>query len=503
MRGKGAAAAALLLATLAGCNGSEQETVRVVAISEDQPRLVDPATGRAGPADLLLIANVAQGLVRFDAAGNIIPGLAERWAVSDDGLSYVFRLRKAEWSDGRRVRARDVVRLLDRQLAGTSRNPLKDTAGAIDQIVAMTDRVVAIELNAPRPHLLQLLAQPEFGLVREGRGTGPFRLSENGEELELVQVLPALEEQEGQEERVRLQSSPAQAAVRKFAEGRADLVLGGTSADLAVALGSRLPRGTLRIDPVAGLFGLLPAKATGPAASREVRALLDEALDRPALVAALGVPQIQARTSLLQAGLDGVAAPAEPAWAAIPLAERRVGLVARARELFDLAPPPGETASDESDAPAEEERTDPPVIRVSLPAGPGGLIILERLRADWGALGLTVEQAEPGRADFHWVDRVAPSVSPAWFLRSFRCEVVPVCSEDADRLLQAARLTGFAPQRFAFFAAAERQMREEVLFLPVASPIRWSLARGIEGFAENRFAQHTLTGLRETADARN
>jgi peptide/nickel transport system substrate-binding protein len=144
------------------------------------------------------------------------------------------------------------------------------------------------------------------------------------------------------------------------------------------------------------------------------------------------------------------------------------------------------------------------VIRVALPAGPGGSIILRRLQADWGALGLDVQGAEVGEAaDFRWIDAVAPSSSPAWFLRSFRCEVAAVCLPAADQLLDAARLTGFSPQRAAFFAQAEAQMREAVLFIPVAAPVRWSLTRNLAGFVENRFARHTLVGLREDAGARN
>ena len=47
-------------------------------------------------------------------------------------------------------------------------------------------------------------------------------------------------------------------------------------------------------------------------------------------------------------------------------------------------------------------------------------------------------------------------------------------------------------------------MREAVLFIPVAAPVRWSLvSRTVTGFAENRFARHSLVGLREAADARN
>lgn len=486
--------AALALA-LAGCRNQDKGEVQVVVIGEAAPRLADPAAATLSAPDLVLVENAAQGLVRFDAAGNVAPGLAERWAVSNDGLSYTFRLRKGEWSDGRRVRARDVVRLLQRHLTRASRNPLKDTVGAVSQVVAMTDRVVAIELSSARPHLLQLLAQPEFGLLRERAGTGPFAIEQSLEGVTLIRSLPAVDGAAVVDERVRLASRPAAQAVDEFIAGRAEVVLGGTSGDLALALGAKLPRGALRIDPVAGLFGLVPARADGPAGNREVRALLDEAIDRTALVAALGLPQLQPRASLLQPGLDGIAAPAQPEWAAQPLLARRAGLLERAARLF----PPADRPADGADPPAR------PVIRVALPQGPGGAILLQRLQADWGALGLDV--AEPQgreRPDFRWVDAVAPSLSPAWYLRNFRCGVVPVCLPDADRLLDAARLTGFPPQRNAFFAEAERQMRAEVLFIPVAAPIRWSLAgRSLAGFAENRFARHSLTDLRGAGNTRD
>ncbi len=67
--------------------------------------------------------------------------------------------------------------MLKRRLAGSSGNPLKDTLGAVDDIVAMTDRVIEIRLRAPRPNLLQLLAQPEFAFVRNGAGSGPFSIA--------------------------------------------------------------------------------------------------------------------------------------------------------------------------------------------------------------------------------------------------------------------------------------------------------------------------------------
>ena len=491
-------AAAALLLPLGGCQPPETGAVTVTVIGTE-PKLVDPAAGPLDPSEAVLLQNAAQGLVRFDAQGNIEGGLAERWNVSDDGLSYIFRLAPGEWPSGRKISAHEVARLLRRQLAQRSRNALKDTVGAISQVVAMTDRVLAIELGAPRPHLLQLLAQPEFALVREGEGGGPFSIAEPDERQEaeakddpllLTRTLPGAEEvSQPVSERVRLAAAPAEAAVRAFQAGTTELVLGGDLSNLGVAIGAQLPRGALRFDPVAGLFGLVPARRSGPAADPEIRALLDPAIDRAALVGALGVPDLEARATLLQPGLDGGIVPAAPAWAAQPLAERLPALQQEARRLF---------APDEEEGGEGENTSTPTTIRVAVPEGAGGAIVLAGLRADWGALGLTVEAAGEGKpADFRLVDAVAPSVSPAWFLRYFRCGAVPICSEEIDELLDNARLTRVAAQRSALLAEAERRLREEVFFIPLAAPIRWSLVgRDIPGFAENRFARHPLWGLR-------
>ena len=45
-------------------------------------------------------ANVVDSLVEYDATGKVIPGLAETWEVSDDGLTWTFHLRKGvKWYD--------------------------------------------------------------------------------------------------------------------------------------------------------------------------------------------------------------------------------------------------------------------------------------------------------------------------------------------------------------------------------------------------------------------
>ncbi len=471
---------ALIAIAPSACRNEPEGTVKVVVIGSE-PKLRDPALGPLSPADAVLLANIAQGLVRFDANGNIVAGLAERWNVSDDGLSYIFRLAAVDLPNRRKLTAQQVVRILKRSLSTASANPLKDTLGAVDDIVAMTDRVIEIRLKAPRPNLLALLAQPEFGIVRDGFGTGPFQVApERGPkgELRLAREIGSPDGEDSRREEVLLTGSAAQQAVRTFAAGQTDLIIGGTFTDLPVALGVKLPRGALRFDPASGLFGLAPTRRGGVFDDAEVRRLLSQAIDRDGLTDALRVPGLVARATVLEPGLEGLADPIQPAWLATPIATRRVTLTAEAARLFG---------------------SEKPTVRVYLPAGLGADILFDRLAADWGAIGLTAERAKsPAAADFKLVDAVAPSTSPAWYLRQFRCQFAPVCDTETDRLLDAARDTLVAAQRGALMTQAAARIDDAQLFIPLAAPVRWSLVSNrIQGFVGNRFARHTLTDLEQ------
>ena len=480
-------ALALAALGLSGCGKQNEGVTRVAAIGE-APRLVETVTAPLSPGEALLRENMAQGLVRFDQRGQVVPGLAERWNVSDDGLSYIFRLETGEWPDGRKIRADEVARILSRQLRAASTNPLKDTLGAVGEIVAMTDRVIEIRLLAPRPNLLQLLAQPELGLVRASVGTGPFQPptadeaaaippDDSAKGTLLLTHRVRIPDAEDPVEKVRIGGGSARALVAAFADGNLDLVVGGTVDDLPVALGQKMPRGALRFDPVAGLFGLAPTKRSEALAKADVRRLLSRAIDRAGLIGGLRVGGLSPRATLLQAGLEGIGQPPQPGWLEQPADERRAALVAEANRLFGTA-----------------ER---PTLRIAIPDGPGGKYLLARLGYDWAPLGIKVERA-PGAAsaDLVWVDEVAPSASPAWFLRRFRCGVAPICVEQAEPLLAQARATVDAQQRAALFREAAGMMDRDQLFIPIAAPIRWSLVSGrAPGFAENSFARHTLVGL--------
>lgn len=467
-----------------GCSKDDGEAVRVGVIGAGPLALGDPVAPPASDAEAVLRLNLAQGLVRFNAAGQVEPGLAERWNVSDDGLSYIFRLASGEWPDGRKIMARDVARILKRQLNAGGGNATRDALGAVLDIEPMTDRVIEITLAAPRPNLLELLAQPEWSLIREGVGSGPFKLraadaKDEAPSPDLVRMtrrLRGVDGEKGEREDVILQVLAAPRAIAAFRDGKLDLVLGGTLADLPFATRTKLPRNALHFDPAAGLFGLIPVRADGPLSEPEVRSLLSQAIDRGALVAALGVPGLGPRASLLQAGLEGVADPVQPPWLAQPLAERRPALEQEAKRLFG------------------DER---PRLTVALPEGPGGDLLFARLSADWGAIGIGVERARPGaRGDLAWVDRVAPSASPAWYLRQFRCGTAPICVEEAGPLLDSARAVPNPVQRGALLADAARMMDEATLFIALAAPVRWSLVGDrAPGYQDNRFARHPLADL--------
>lgn len=470
---------AAALITLGGCRGDNDDILSVVVIGTEAPRIVDPADGPLSGPRQVMLQNVAQGLVRFDARGQIEPGLAERWNVSDDGLSYIFRITPGKWPDGRTVHARDVARLLTRQLRAASRNAAKDSLGGVAEVVAMTDRVIEIRLTAPRPNLLQLLAQPEFALTREGLGTGPFQPDTRPVAPGAVALLRVERVIDGADkrDRVNLSAATAQRAIAMFGAGKADLVLGGTYDNLPYVRQARIARSAVRFDPVAGLFGLVPARRTGPLLNPILRGLLNQAIDRDALVAALAVPGLVPRATLLQAGLEGLGAPAQPGWTAVPMAERRVRLFNEVRAMTGTG--------------------EPITLAIALSDGPGATILFDRLASDWGAVGIKLVRAGPGRvADLRLIDAVAPSASPAWFVRSFRCATVPLCSSEADVAMDSARAATVADQRAAFILEANRLIEQQVLFLPLAAPIRWSLVGNrVQGFAENIVARHPLIGL--------
>lgn len=122
---------------------------------------------------------------------NVVPDLAERWEVSEDGKTYTFYLREAYWHDkepvnGRQVTAEDVVATMERiiKLPGHQAALLSE----VESIVAKDPQTVVFSLKQPfapflnfmANHFLWILpkeaADGKVDLATDAIGTGPFIL---------------------------------------------------------------------------------------------------------------------------------------------------------------------------------------------------------------------------------------------------------------------------------------------------------------------------------------
>ena len=459
-------AAALLLS---GCDDAETGPIRVSAIG-GEPRLLNPNLQELDPASAYLIEAVAQGLVRFDAAGEIEPALAQSWIVSDDGLRYTFRIRRMQWPDGSPVTAEQVAARLRAAPSRASRNPLKPVLGVIAEVVAMTDQVLEIRLHGPRPNQLQLLAQPRMGIIVNGRATGPYTVAGN-ENGALRLAVPRAEDEDRRRHLsdILLRGEPAARAVARFASGETDLVTGGTLGDLPLARATGASDNRLLFDPAAGLFGLSFATAEGALADPAVRRAMSMAVDRDALAQALGVPALQPRTSIAPPIAAELPRPAQPDWITSPMPMRRqiaAGTIAALGE--------------------------PLRVRVAMPDGPGFRLLFAYLRRDWRLIGIEAQRVAPDApAELRLIDRVAPAVLATWYLRHFTCDSARICDPAADQALQEARLAARAADRRGHIAIADQILTGLTPFIPLGSPVRWSLVSPrLTGFRPNPFARH-------------
>ncbi len=180
---------------LVGCSRALPPESALVIGQVAEPRSLDPQVTTA-LNDFRILVNVYEGLVGY-RPGTLepAPSLAESWTVSDDGLSYEFRLRPGvRFHDGSRFDAEAVrfnfQRMLDREhpFHDTGPFPLAfffEQVQRVDVVDALTVRFV---LSAPFAPFLSNLAYPTGLMVsptavrRYGRdvgrhpsGTGPFR----------------------------------------------------------------------------------------------------------------------------------------------------------------------------------------------------------------------------------------------------------------------------------------------------------------------------------------
>ncbi len=174
-----------------------------------EPETLDPAMIR-GMIGVQIAINLVEGLVEYPLGnGRVVPALATRWEVSEDGRSYTFHLTKEGWwSNGEAITAEDFkwswLRVLDPKTGSPNADKLFLIKGARDfhtgkakreavGLEAVDKHTFRVHLEHAAPYFLEVIAFPCFRPVHrksvEARPdhwtrpelyvtSGPFQLAE-------------------------------------------------------------------------------------------------------------------------------------------------------------------------------------------------------------------------------------------------------------------------------------------------------------------------------------
>ena len=198
------------LAITAGLGAAQAQTAITVAMQLEPPHL-DPTSAAAQAIDSVLYTNVFEGLTKFQGDGSIVPGLAESWDISEDGLVYTFHLHDGvKFHDGTTMDGEDVKFSLDRARAEDSTNAQKALFAAIDTVEVVDPLTVKVTLKEPNGLFLFNMAWGDAVIVAPESienikttpiGTGAFQFVSwtQGDKIELARnadywgAAPALE----------------------------------------------------------------------------------------------------------------------------------------------------------------------------------------------------------------------------------------------------------------------------------------------------------------------
>lgn len=169
-----------------GNNGETGEPVKggeiTVGIAQDLDDSLDPhQTVAAGTREVLF--NIFEGLVKPNSDGEMIPAVAEKYELSEDGTTYTFTLRDGvKFHNGQTVTAEDVVYSINRCAAVPEgqEKPLVAAFSAVKSVEALDEKTVAVTI-AQRD--LEFISYMTAAIIPAGYadqatapvGTGPFR----------------------------------------------------------------------------------------------------------------------------------------------------------------------------------------------------------------------------------------------------------------------------------------------------------------------------------------
>ena len=251
----------ILVFAVLSCSGGKSSTnggSSVVLNFESEPRTLDPQLTTDTTATKLN-ALIMEGLTRQDETGNPVPGIAEKWDVSEDGLVWTFHLRDAKWENGDPVTANDFrfawLRALNPKYAAEYAYMLYPVKGAKEfnegkgseeevGIKVIDDKTLEVTLVNPTTYFDSLISYQTFTPLNEkyyneqgdeyaldaGKimGNGPYKLVKwtHNEGLELVRNENYWENDTTKIDtiKVKLITDPS-ASLATFKNGELDLTL--------------------------------------------------------------------------------------------------------------------------------------------------------------------------------------------------------------------------------------------------------------------------------------
>jgi len=179
------AALALGTALVAGTAGAQNITL----LRELDSPNYDPQRQTA-QASAEIVFMLGDTLVSLDPDMKTLhPGLAESWTVSDDGLTYTFKLRDdVSFCSGKKMTAADAAWTFNRLIDPATKSPAAWRAGKVEHIKALDDNTLEWKLKEPYSELLDQLTQSFTVVMNEDNlkqlgenfgiagfdGTGPF-----------------------------------------------------------------------------------------------------------------------------------------------------------------------------------------------------------------------------------------------------------------------------------------------------------------------------------------
>jgi oligopeptide transport system substrate-binding protein len=360
--GRAAAVALLALLVLAAAPAARAAGTLNRA-SSAEPNSLDPHIATGNTASYILY-DLFMGLTTFDGAGKVIPGAAQSWTVSADGLTYTFKLRPGlKWSDGTPLTSADFLYSVRRVVTPATasrfasffypvrnaRRALKGEVPPGEVGVAAPDATTLVyRLEYPAPYFLSNLASnvaspvPRAQVEKLGRqwtrpgqmvSNGPFVLAEwiPNDHVTLVRN-PAFFDAAGVKlDRVLWYPTENQStSLKRYQAGELDILLNFPN-DQLPALRKSIPE-EVKIWPGLLLSYVLVNHRKPPFDDPRVRKALALAIDREGIVQKLVTPGSQPAYGVTPPSVAGYPGPA-PEWKKLAPAAR----LAEARRLMQEA----------------------------------------------------------------------------------------------------------------------------------------------------------------------